>query len=982
MTTEARKDPRKNFVPRYLPWLLALARLGVYGATLNPWVSRLNLDYVARVSGWTWQPDLYKPLAWLATGLLRWLPTGWIPLALNFFSAACAAVTLGFLARSVVLLPQDRTEPQRLREKSDYSFLTARGAWLPPVLAVLICGLQFTFWENATNFTAQSLDLLIFAFTVWALLEYRLDEREGRLWLAMFIYGAGMTEDFGLIGLLPLLVGSLIWIRGLSFFNAGFLGRMILFGLAGTSLYLLLPTVGLISGKIPAEYWWTALKFNLSQQWQVVGLFFTSGDFRRHLALISLTTLLPAFLPAMRWRTSGDNSPLGSAVTALMFHVVHAVLLGICLWGMFDPPFSARHLGANYPFLSFLSLYYLAALSAGYYCGYFLVVTLPAPARRGSRRRPSGFKRALQPAALTVLVALTGLAAAGLIYKNRPAVRALNNDTLKQYARLLAASLPPTGGLVLSDSDTTADIPFRLYLLQEVLAQAGRATEYVPVDTKALKNPEYHRFLHRRYPTKWPLLVDPKAKYELDDHGLLGMIQLLSKTNAIYYLHPSFGYYFELFYPEAHGLVYQLKPLPTDTLLPRPPDIRLRGENEAFWARAEAGVLAPIIQELTPPNAYARPVGLADKLMARLHISPEPNLNAQLAGRYYSRGLNFWAVQEQRANELKAAAADFTIAQKLNPDNLVAGINLEFNQTLQAHRPVTVDVSRANPDQFGKYRSWSEIITANGPFDEPGFCYEDGEIYLRGNYLRQALASFTRVHELAPNHLPTLLSLAELYDFLRQPNRALALLAEPLAHPAAFALDDNNSTELNIVTAAAYFQQTNLTRGVRLIETEIAHHPGDNNLFTAAVQAYLAQGLLTNALQVIQLKLAQTPDDPAWLFREGYTYMRMADYPRAVASLTRVLTLQPGNYDALFNRAVASLNSGQLEAARNDYLQLQKIYPKAFQVSYGLGDIAWRLHDTNAAIQNYTACLANAPTNLAESTLIRQHLADLKAPAH
>jgi len=73
MTTEARKDPRKNFVPRYLPWLLALAMLGVYGATLNPWVSRLNLDYVARVSGWTWQPDLYKPLAWLATGLLRWL---------------------------------------------------------------------------------------------------------------------------------------------------------------------------------------------------------------------------------------------------------------------------------------------------------------------------------------------------------------------------------------------------------------------------------------------------------------------------------------------------------------------------------------------------------------------------------------------------------------------------------------------------------------------------------------------------------------------------------------------------------------------------------------------------------------------------------------------------------------------------------------------------------------------------------------------
>jgi hypothetical protein len=39
MATETRTDPRKNFVPRFLPWLLAAAMLLVYWLTLNRWVS-------------------------------------------------------------------------------------------------------------------------------------------------------------------------------------------------------------------------------------------------------------------------------------------------------------------------------------------------------------------------------------------------------------------------------------------------------------------------------------------------------------------------------------------------------------------------------------------------------------------------------------------------------------------------------------------------------------------------------------------------------------------------------------------------------------------------------------------------------------------------------------------------------------------------------------------------------------------------------
>ena len=46
-------------------------------------------------------------------------------------------------------------------------------------------------------------NLLLFAFVIWSLLEYRLDEHEGRLFLAAFVYGAGMTNDWAMVCFFP-----------------------------------------------------------------------------------------------------------------------------------------------------------------------------------------------------------------------------------------------------------------------------------------------------------------------------------------------------------------------------------------------------------------------------------------------------------------------------------------------------------------------------------------------------------------------------------------------------------------------------------------------------------------------------------------------------------------------------------------------------------------------------------------------------------
>jgi tetratricopeptide (TPR) repeat protein len=969
MANEQRTDPRKNFVPRFLPWLLAAAAFAIYWLTLNRWVSLFNLGAAAKTSGWVWQPEFLSPVFFLVTYPFRWLPVAQIPVALDLFSAVCAALTLGLLARSVAILPQDRTDAQRERERSDFSFLTIWSAWLPPFLAVAVCGLQLTFWEQATNCTGEMFELLLFAFVVWSLLEYRLDEREWRLFLAAAVLGAGMTDNWAMIGFFPLFLAAVIWTKKLSFFNLRFLRRMVLCGLAGMLFYFLLPTLAVISHKIPVTFW-QALKVNLAEQWQVVKLFFVKPDVRYSLGLLSLTSLLPVLLLSIRWKSSfGDSSRLGLALTSFMFHIVHAIIFCVCLWVAFDPPFSPRHFGLGPPFLTF---YYLAALGIGYFCGYFLLVF----GKRATNPRSQEIKRSpldfLNVPVVCGVWLLAVLAVTGLAYKNAPQIRATNGDTLEKYAALAEENLPRAGGILLGDD------PQRLILMQSALSRDGRAQDFVPVDTRSLEFPAYHKFLHSRFPKIWPDTVSAAEQTNgVSPLHLIGLLAMLAKTNELYYLDPSFGYYFEQFYAEPHGLVYKLNTLPNDTLLPPLPDKNQIAANETFWAQAEKTALAPILHALSPPDENA-PKSPGEKIFARLHIERELNQSAIVAGTFYSRSLDFWGVQAQRANELEKAAAHFEMAQKLNPDNIVAQINLDFNHSLRAGKIDPVDLSKTTADKFGKYRSWNAVLGENGPFDEPSFCFEDGLIAAQGGLFRQAVQPFERVRQLVPDNLAARFWLAQIYLASRLPDRALDALREPLGQPETFSLAATNSTQLNVLAAAAYFQKNDNARGIQLLETEISRHPTNDDLLIASAQAYVKRGLFTNALAVIDRKLQLTPDDPTWLFGKGYASIQIKAYDNAIAALTRLLAIQTNNSDALFNRAVANLESGKLDDARADYEKLQQSFTNSPPVAYGLGEIAWRKHDTNEAVRNYEIYLITANTNTAEATNIVERLKSLK----
>jgi tetratricopeptide (TPR) repeat protein len=964
MTTDAQTDPRKKFVLRLLPWLLGVAALAVYLLTLNPWVSLFNLKAVARASGWLWQPEFFNPISFAVTYPFRWLPVPQIPLALNVFSAVCAALTLGLLARSVALLPHDRTDAQRKREQSPFSILTIRNAWLPPVFAALVCGLQLTFWEYATNHTGEMFNLLLFAFVIWSLLEYRLDERDWRLFLAAFVYGAGMTNDWAMVCYFPAFLTAIIWIRGLSFFQARFLERMTLCWLAGILFYLLLPLAVAVSGKVPVTFW-EVLRLNLSSQFSVAGDFFENGELRKSLGLMSLSSLAPLLMLAIRWPASfGDASHIGRALTTLMFHSVHAVFLLICTWVAFDPPFSPREKGFG------LTLYYLSALSVGYYSGYFLLVFRNELGTRFQQLGKSQFNF-LNFLAVVGVWLLFVLAGAGLIYKNASLIRQVNNHTFERYTSLVVENLPRAGGILLSDETQ------RLYLTEAALTRDGRAKDFVFLETQSLIWPVYHKTLHQKYLNKFPDTVAAAETNSISPSHIFALLGALAQTNELYYLHPSFGYYFEEFYLEPHGLVYKLKTLPENTLLPPLPDKDEIAENEVFWSRAEVQAFGPIERALAAPKSDV-PRTWGEKLLLALHVPQEQNPNATVAGEFYSRGLDYWGVQLQRAGNLVIAAAHFEMAQKLNPDNVVAQINLQCNHSLQAGENVPVDLDKTTLDQFGKYDSWAKVLVANGPFDEPSFCFENGLVWIRNGFFRQALAVFTRICELAPDYLPARLWLAQLYDSNRLPDRALEVVQDVRKQPEKFPLDETKKIQLALLGAAAYFQKNDLVHGTQLLETEISRNPTNDAFLATAVQFYMTKGLFTNALAVIDSRLRDVPDDASWLFSKSLVYLQLNDYDKAIPVLNHVLSLQTNNSTARFNRAIAYLNSGKLDDARADYEKLNQTFTNSFRIDYGLAEIAWRQHETNDAIKYYKLYLASANTNTAEATNVIQRLRQLR----
>jgi tetratricopeptide (TPR) repeat protein len=409
-------------------------------------------------------------------------------------------------------------------------------------------------------------------------------------------------------------------------------------------------------------------------------------------------------------------------------------------------------------------------------------------------------------------------------------------------------------------------------------------------------------------------------------------------------------------------------------------DTDLITENEAFWNMARTQVLTSVENELVPPASDASQP-LLQRMMARLHIPQEERVNALYLGAYYSRSLDFWGVELQRAGELTNATLAFQTALALNTNNIAAQINLELNGTLRAGQRPVVDPSQITPDRMGRFDSISAAITECGPFDDPSFCFIYGlSLAQNGNY-RQAVAPFARVCELAPDYWPAVKGLSRVYAFLRRPDQVLVVLQAPMKRPEGFSMTPADLIEMHMLASSAYFQKNDLVKGSRLLDAEIANNPTNDALSLSIEEIYASRGMYTNAIAVIDRRLETSPDDVRWLYAQGNIYNAQKKYDSAIAPLNRLLTLQKDNNQALYELGVAYLGESNLDEARTDFAKIQETDTNSYQVAYQLGEIAWRQHDTNEAIRNYQAYLSNAPTNTAEAVKIEGRLQELEPAA-
>jgi tetratricopeptide (TPR) repeat protein len=592
-------------------------------------------------------------------------------------------------------------------------------------------------------------------------------------------------------------------------------------------------------------------------------------------------------------------------------------------------------------------------LSIGYFAGYFLLVFGVRPPK--ARNRPHPLVQFLNHVIVGCVFALAVTVPLFQVWKNLPQIRGSQaaDAAFARLTSLAGGSLPKQPAVVLSDD------PLRLLFLQHYFGHGPGSIKHLFLDTSALKRQgqSYIRSIDKENPDFSLATSLPSAVP--DDRDLLNSLGFMGLQHEIYYIHPSFGYYFEHFYLEPHGLVYQLKEYATNSWrkpLLTPAQIE---ENRKIWEGITENELPVLTNLMAQPR---RPISspVLQYIMKSGHLTVESNKTAMTLGAYYAKSLDYLGAELEKAALLPEAGKCFAEALQFNPDSVSARINFHFNQDLQAGRKIVIEPPPAVRDQFGKYRGWQDLLGADGPFDDPSFCYVLGETFAGGgeNYREgdpaargaadfvQAIQQFERVRELAPDYANANEWLCKLY--LR-----FGLNSEALTNAEQWLLRTPDDPKALLYKAGSLIQLTSYDK----------------------------------ALEPLNRILALNPEDTNALFYKAGALMQLGSHDKALEPLNHLLTLQRTNYPALMERAICHLQLRDYPAAKADYEILAEAAPKYYKIDYGLQEVAYHQKDTNAIIKYCELYLTNyyrlfptnsTPTESDEVKFIKQRLQESK----
>lgn len=955
MTAAKNGTVPKEFVLTILPWLIGTGGLLVYLVTLNQWVSLPGLETFARLSGWSERPELSQPLTFIVFYPIRWLPGPWVPLVVNLVAAACAALVLLLLVRTVALLPHDLTPDDPLRKKQPAAILSTSAAWMPPVLAAMICGLQLSFWEHATSASGEMINLMLFAYVIRGLFEFRVDRNPAWLTRCACVYGAAVANDWAMAGCIPIFLVAILRIKGFGFLlDRRLILRMTLFGCAGLSLYLFLPAVHSLFPHDSVGFW-PAFKLHLRSQTGV-----WAGMLRPAFRALVLVSLLLFLVLSILWKSQsvqrGDDTRLGIFLTKAAGYLFHCLVFFISLWMAFDPGFSPRHLGFG---TSMLTFYFVSALMAGYCAGYFLVLNVRGDVKRSNRASTT-----------TAWIILCALPVA-LVWRNLAQVRMTNSPALHQFAKELYADLPTGQSVVLSEDARP------LLLLRAELAAHRREKNPLLLETTWLLAGKSQAFMANPV---WPAGLARSEKSILaaaKPRELVDLIAGFSEHEPVVYLHPSSGLFLEPFTDQPRGSVHYLAPCKAGKVIGEKLADGIVATNEQIWQQRwtnQLETLAGQIRDLPGP----RP-SWAASLSGDLRLTTEKNVTASFLGAAYSKDLNYWGVELQRVGRWREAGLWFGRALELNPDNLAARINVAYNTQYQVGKSTRLDgpaVQLQFRDLFSKYHNWPQVLGIGGPVDEPTFLFRTGRVLLTSGNDLQALRAFARCAELAPDWPVPKLWLAQ--SHLRLQNFAAALELTDSLLISSQQMKGPGLADLLYCRVMAMRGLGRTSEAMACIESFVSLYHKQDEVLSTAADLYAQSGQPGKALPLLDELVKRDPSQAGWLVRKGFAQLQLSQRQAAIETLTQVLSRAPADNQARLYRAAAYSGEGRLDLARADYEKVLNTSANSPVALFELGGIAWQQGDTNAAIQYYRQFLSNGIPKSPRFALASQRLSQMK----
>jgi len=166
---------------------------------------------------------------------------------------------------------------------------------------------------------------------------------------------------------------------------------------------------------------------------------------------------------------------------------------------------------------------------------------------------------------------------------------------------------------------------------------------------------------------------------------------------------------------------------------------------------------------------------------------------------------------------------------QLNPDNLVATVNLKCNRALQAGRHLDVRDPQAVLDEFGHFRGWDEIMGENGRSMSLPFVTHKASNSTMVVSTARPLVNSSGSKSSRPAIFTPVCFWAIFFLTKQRPDETLKIVQEIHSRPDIFPVGRTNLGEIVYLEASALLAKKDLPAAEKILNNTLDKYPTMKN---------------------------------------------------------------------------------------------------------------------------------------------------------